>query len=247
MYEVGGIKPNLKSAISWAIVAEIIRRHGDRQSLQVLQTQPGGGQYDCLSFYRLRDCNTGVFARGNTIALGDLNRHSGNFRTWIGPWQESYPWLNEWLTASDPSTVVDRICELTNLSPVKQVPATSRQTFAIGLIAALVGVRSSQRNYLDATMGYEDSSGIAGCGFTKSLHEFTALFRGETQQAGMSQAAACWMLYNGDERQLLGAVRTDGFICSASDCQKPHDLFQTYRRKGSMEPVLFEALAILAT
>lgn len=246
MYDVARIKPNLKSALSWAIVAEIIRRHGDRETLRVLQTHPGGGQYDCLSFYRLRDCTAGVYAPGNAIALGDVNRQSGNFRTWIGPWQDSYPWLDEWLTAIDPSAVVDRICELTDLSPIKQVPVTSRQTFGIRLISALVGVRALQRDYLDVRMGYIDSSGIGGSGTDKLLREFTALLSDETGQAGMGQAAACWMVYKGDEKQLLGVVRTDGFISSASDCRQAHDLYHSYRVKRQIEPVLFEALALLS-
>jgi len=102
-----------------------------------------------------------------------------------------------------------------------------------------------QRDYLDVRMGYIDSSGIGGSGTDKSLREFTALFSGETGQAGMSQAAACWMVYKGDDKQLLGVVRTDGFISSASDCQVAYDLFQTYRTKRRMETVLFEALAFL--
>lgn len=249
MNDVGWIRPNLKSAISWAIVAEIIRRHGDSQSLRVLQTHPGGGQYDCLSLYRLRDCDADIYAPGNATELGALNRQSGNFRAWVGPSKHSYPWLAEWLTAPDPTTVVDRICDLLGLAPVSKVPETSRQTFGIRLISAFTGARMMQLDYLDASMGYVDSSGIAGSGHDKSLGDFTALFAGETGrwETGASQAAKCWLLFKGNQQKLVGVLRSDGRLSAAADCQRAHDLYQAYLAKRQMEPVLFEALALLSS
>jgi len=40
----------VKRALAWWIAAEMIRRHPEE--LRVIESHPGGGQYDCLSLYR---------------------------------------------------------------------------------------------------------------------------------------------------------------------------------------------------
>lgn len=40
----------VKRALAWWIAAEMIRRHPDE--LRVIESHPGGGQYDCVSLYR---------------------------------------------------------------------------------------------------------------------------------------------------------------------------------------------------
>lgn len=238
------MKPNLKSAISWAILTEIVRRHGGTQPLRVLEMHPGNGQYDCLALVRLRDFREGIYAPGNATLLGTFNRQSGTFQSLGASHDDTYPFLDRWLIARDPTETIDIICGLLGFAPVIKLPTTSRRILGIRLISAIVGARALQRDYLDVNMAYDDSSGISGSDFD-TIRGFTALFSEEHETNRESQAAECWMLRRGTERRLVGVMRTDGYISSVSDRRQAHDLFESFRPTRQIEPVLFEALALL--
>ena len=52
----------VKRALAWWIAAEMIRRHP--HDIRVIETHPGGGQYDCVSLYR-RDAENTLVAHMN--------------------------------------------------------------------------------------------------------------------------------------------------------------------------------------
>lgn len=242
--DLSEIKPALKSAISWSIVSEIFRRHGDKQVLRVIQTRPGGGQYDCLSLMRLRDGALGAYAPGNAEHLGDFNRQSGNFHTFPLSSHRPYPWLAEWLAAADPKAVVDHACNLLGFHDKGALLPTSRQTFSVRLIAAILAGRVFDRHGLDAVMVCEDTSGYGG-GVLREGLSFPALLREvPPDETGKSHAAECWLFMRTDSRQLVGAIR-DGCVSSLHEPDVSHDLFLDYRKQREIGSVLFKALTLL--
>ncbi len=46
------VNKQLTEIASWRIVSELIRRHPEK--FTVIETHPGGGQYDCLSPYSMQ-------------------------------------------------------------------------------------------------------------------------------------------------------------------------------------------------
>lgn len=67
----------LREALTWKLVSELHRRHPGK--FTVIETHPGGGQYDCLSLWQ-----------GNQT-IADLNRVGGFYSE-----QRSIPWNELW-------------------------------------------------------------------------------------------------------------------------------------------------------
>ena len=44
--------PRITEAVTWQLIADLIRRHEAKEGLAVVETHPGGGQYDCRTLFR---------------------------------------------------------------------------------------------------------------------------------------------------------------------------------------------------
>ena len=207
---------------------------------------PGGGQYDLLSIFRVRGPEASVYDAGS-ISIGDFNLGTGTMRGHLPGGNEGVEWLSLWLEHPDPETVIDVAIQTLALEAIPKLPPTNRRIFGCRLMAGLLGGTAFHREYLDARMGFVDTSGYGG-GVVEDLRKFTGLFpprQNETEDSGMSRAAECWLLYAGSEKKFVGVLRTDGFLSSVSEPARQRDLFSVYRRSRSMRGVLAEAEAVL--
>ena len=143
----------LIEAASWRLVAEILRRH---PHLQVVETHPGGGQYDCLSILLEGDAS----GPDSQIALnrfGGVHFFAGADRH--HRWPEFW---NDHLSASDPARVVREVCAKAGLPAVRRLPASTPAVVVYRFIAAFMATSVLGRESWECRNGYNDSSGMEG-------------------------------------------------------------------------------------
>src|SRR6266852_4486523 len=96
------LRYQIRTAVTWTIVAQLFRRQGHLGFLRVLETHPGGGQYDCLSLYLVAKPDGLIYGgRGSSRRhLCDFNQGSGRLRVFdVGrdgqTTVEELPWPNK--------------------------------------------------------------------------------------------------------------------------------------------------------
>lgn len=140
---------------SWRVAAEVIRRYPGR--LQLIETHPGGGQYDCLTIVDRADPHRGRI---------DLNRagsvHISHFG---GDGGTSDPEFWERLIGEDdPKRVVDDLCTDAGLAPTGPLPELSADAVVYRYIAAFLTHGAFGRTRWECRNGYADSAGDGGSG-----------------------------------------------------------------------------------
>lgn len=242
---MSNINLRISSVIAWTILAEVVRHHGGAGDLRVVELHPGGGQGNLLSIVRLSNPSAGIFQSAST-AIGDFNLNSGTMSGFRPASDSNVPWLEMWLENPMPEMVVDIAIQTFDLPIAVSLPPTNRRIFGCRLIAGLLGARMLKRSYLTARMGFCDSSGIGGSGILGELKQFSALFREDADRPNSpSLAADCWLLTEGWEERIVGALRMDGWLSSTASPEIGHDLFPIYRQTHDMAAVLSKAETIL--
>jgi len=142
----------LLEVASWRVATEIARRH---PQVRLIETHPGGGQYDCLHI--LLEPEKGTASHG--IALnrpGSAHIQFGGYDSkdisWTGFW-------TDYLAADDPRDVVQRLCGLARLPQVSQLPRSTRPVLAYRFVAAFLASTVFGRARWECRSGYFDSSG----------------------------------------------------------------------------------------
>lgn len=210
-----------------------------------METNPGGGQYDLLSIFWVKGEDGSVYD-GSPKQIGAFNLLSGTMHGEQPSGGERVEWLRPWLTDPDPKSVLEAVLRGLRLPPQSVLPYTNRRIFGHRLIAELLGANLVQRRYLQARMGFADTSGYGG-GVLDILRPFTSIFRSSGDgHAEMRNAAECWLLLEGEAQTVVGAVRADGVLSSVSAPAIAHDLFELYERTKSMRTVVVEAQKILS-
>lgn len=204
----------LREALSWKFVAELHRRHPDR--FTVIETHPGGGQYDCLTLW------------GNNQAIADLNRLGGFYANERQiPWQEVWP---SGLTEGGIADVLNRMSEACRFKVPAQLPPTNPETLTYrvmaGVAAALVFEKDTwvwRNGQLDTSgcddQGYRDQwfeafpgakaasrEGMPNQPFANSKYGFWFLLRNDQPVVCLSKTSLCWNS-DGDEIELVGIYR----------------------------------------
>ena len=111
----------LLEVASWRVASDIVRRH---PQVRVIETHPGGGQYDCVQLLLQPDKGTAspsiVLNRAGSahIQFGDYDSKD---MSWTGFW-------TDYLAADDPRDVVRRLSDMAKLP---QVSKLSRSTPAV--------------------------------------------------------------------------------------------------------------------
>jgi hypothetical protein len=93
-------------AASWRLTAEIVRRYPRR--FAVIETHPGGGQYDCIS---LIDQDEASSLRGidlNRVGSVWVHKRDGSDWAWRGSWLEM-------VAVEDARPLLDRLCRRSDL------------------------------------------------------------------------------------------------------------------------------------
>jgi len=151
------LNSQLTEVASWRILSELFRRYPGK--FQVIETHPGGGQYDCLS----------LFFDNRHIA--DLNR-VGSFHVFNSTGHS--PPMDIWqsLAEEDVQDVLGQICKCLELQvPIKLPPSTS-DVIVYRFIAAFLGHSAFGKEKWECRNGYFDSSGNEESGPSLSFDLF---------------------------------------------------------------------------
>lgn len=140
-------------AASWRLAAEAVRRYP--LSLRVLETRPGGGQYDCLTIVDIDPLSPldhiDLNRQGSIHAFG----RDGTHGTWSGAWAEA-------LAVSDPRLLGDRLCRLAGLPPIQHMPASTHSSITYRVVAAFLSHAIFGRQQWECRNGFFDGSGYEG-------------------------------------------------------------------------------------
>ena len=239
------VRRSVAAAVAWSIIAEVCRHHGGNSDLRVLELHPGGGQYDLLSVFRVQGEDGSVYD-GPPKQIGAFNLLAGTIHGTQSLSENPVDWLRLWLSEPDPKSVVKGVLRALGLSSQTSLPRTNRRIFGCRLIAGLLGANIVQRRYLQARMGFTDTSGYGG-GVSDDLRLFTGIFETcPTGESEMRNASECWLLLAGESKAVTGALRMDGVLSSQSLPEAGHDLFDLYTQTKCMRLVVAEAQKILS-
>lgn len=157
----------VRAAVTWRIIAELFRRHKQACRLRVLETHPGGGQYDCLSV---------GFNRGEVLLVHMCDFNVGSQHLHLThPYAEprarlqdlGWPNFNDYvvpfLCAEDPKEVVDQVEALLGLPACPGLPPTTPPTLVCRVIAGVMERYAFSRTLVTARCAWHDSSGFEGC------------------------------------------------------------------------------------
>lgn len=244
--EMFAIRRPVAAAIAWTIIAEIVRHHGSRSDFRVLELHPGGGLYDLLTIFRVSGASAHFYEDEAAHEIAGFNL-LGTLARKLGGANPRLAWLSLWLQEANPKLTAEAVLQHLALPMLPKRLPTNRRIFGCRLMAALLGSRMLEQDFIDARMGYLDTSGY-GAGVQTELRNFTGLYKGRSESPGkgdMSDAADCWLLWSGLERKLIGAVRMDGFLSSAGAPDVAHDLFSLYEGKRKMSTIVAKAHELL--
>ena len=140
----------LLEVASWRLVAELVRRH---PALRVIETHPGGGMYDCLQVL--------LDPHSNDDRPAIVLNRAGSVHVLGGDTAADAYWETFWadyLSADDPRRVLDRLCGLAGLPPVRRLPPSSDATVVYSFIAAFLSSAVFGRDRWECRNGSCDSS-----------------------------------------------------------------------------------------
>ena len=197
---------HLVFAASWRVTAEIGRRHPD---LLVLETHPGGGQYDCLSIIG------GTPPRIPWIALnreGSAHFHRSGSEPMSSLW-------NDVATTSDLKPIVVELEQRAGLPKVGPLPTSTPSVIVYRLVAHWLAEHVFDRDLWDCRNGVYDSSGDEGGRRTDWVAAFPAaskhLAAQESDDAFPDPAYRFWFLIKNDAP--FAAFESSTGTCWASD------------------------------
>lgn len=212
--------PQLREALSWKLVSELHRRHpGD---FTVIETHPGGGQYDCLT----------LWAANRTVA--DLNR-VGGFNVFCGgqsiPWQELWP---TGLTEGGITNLLERMSRACGFPIRAQLPPTGPETLIYRIMAGVAATLAFDKDTWEWRNGQLDTSGCDDQGYRDQWFE---AFPGAKEAARADKAEApfgnskygFWFLLKNDQPKVCISKTA---VCWDADGGN-HELSSHYRRDRS--------------
>ncbi len=151
-----GIRMNaqLIEVASWRIISELHRRYPGK--FVMVETHPGGGQYDCLSLFH------------DKRHVADFNR-VGSFHDFNGQ-----PSLDIWrlLAEEEPQAVLDQICRRLELPIPVKLPPSTQDVLTYRFIAAFLSHSVFGREKWECRNGYYDSTGMGECGVSHLFNQF---------------------------------------------------------------------------
>lgn len=144
----------LSTTLAWWVAAELVRRHPGE--LRVIETHPGGGQYNCVSVYRITDED------GPEVVV-HMNVDAGAHLT-HGSWfdrgdDERFNWLEVLLCDNRRSYVVEQLERLGGLSSPTPTPRTTSESIGPMVISAFLERSVLGPARWTATNGVADSDG----------------------------------------------------------------------------------------
>ena len=233
LYVLGALPSRrIVEAVSWRLVAEVMRRHPGR--LRLMEAHSGGGQYDQLCLYPRP-------TPGDASFLVSLNRVGSAYFGGLS----GEPWTSIWtdvLAAEDPKDVVDEMERLARLTSSAHVPPSTPDVLTVRAIAALLAPKAFERGRWECRNGCLDSSG-GDSGVRERLFAAFPLCRERRYQTRPDDlfgepAYRFWFVLRDDEPVL--AFEDNGLVWDRHEEQ--FNLVALRKAAGSLAPVV-QALA----
>lgn len=157
------LRRSLNAAIAWRVVAELVRRHQPRFGLRVLETHPGGGQYDCLSLTMASPDGA------HRVHLAAFNLGSGRVTVFnpvgtdggVEHWRDDF-FAEFSVRSDDPKAGVDRTEALLGLPRLRTLPPVGTAARCLRILASVMETQAFAREPLRAESAWHDSSGMEG-------------------------------------------------------------------------------------
>lgn len=140
-------------AVSWRLATELVRRFPDR--LLVIETHPGGGQYDCISLIDQDQLSNLRSIDLNRIGSVWVHRRDDSDWVWRGCWTEL-------LLVDDSRLPLDRLCWQAGLAAVLRLPNATRSVVSYRVISAFLTHQMLGRQRWECRNGFLDGSGMSG-------------------------------------------------------------------------------------
>jgi hypothetical protein len=190
------LTPSLIELASWILATELMRRAP--RLLRVVETHPGGGQYDCLSIVRTDlDHHLCVFNRLGSFTA--FKRFDSGHDCWTQ--------INVWdriATGESTRSVLDEICTILHLPIPSPLPAATPFSLTYRVITAMLRIKTFSPVRWSCSNGFLDSSGFEGCGIRNDL--FSAfptvqvpLGSEKSKDSSLSRATDFWFFCCKDE------------------------------------------------
>jgi hypothetical protein len=137
----------VRECLSWRLATEFMRRHPDFGTL--IEAHPGGGQYDCLAFYRQGGLSLAINRCGSiTFLAGDAMPQIDFTRVW-----------RRGLEEDGVETILNAMSDLVRLSPPSPLPSTTSETLACRVITVIMSALIFDKKMWKCLNGQEDTSG----------------------------------------------------------------------------------------
>lgn len=229
------LSDSIREVVSWRLMAELMRRHPQVGTL--IETHPGGGQYDCLT----------IFREGQSIA--SLNR-CGDF-TPFHSFEEQVSGDQIWLpcvTDDGFANVLNKLSSALGLDVPKQLPETSPEVLVYRVIAGLLACSFLDKTPLGCRNGQLDSSGgedqeareVWFNAFPSACAERNLLNRSESPFGNPNYRF--WFLLR--QNQPVLALSTNGISHTMAGLTT--NLADLYKKRRRIEDVIGAVLSICA-
>ena len=216
---------------SWRLVSELHRRYPHR--FRIIETHPGGGQYDCLALYD-----------GKLRHIADFNRN-GRFHVFqrFGRDQELPEPFDVWPAFMDAyypgAEVLDRVCAMLGLSIPKPLPPSTLTTLVYRFIATFLCHATFRIPCWECRNGCFDTSADGG-----GLRDHFKVFPGATERLRVrlpediqgQPGYRFWFLCK--DAQPLLCLETVGNVWREGETE-PHSLQCEYQETHRIWPVVY--------
>lgn len=154
---------SIRQALAWTVAAELVRRHPD--DAIVLETHPGGGQYDCVTVCARSSGEESQWP-GGWRTIVDMNKEPGGHlthRSWHGQSERGrLNWLEVLLSEDLRAEVIEPIERAEGWPSPSTTPSTVGGSIGVRVLAAFATRVSLSRKPWILLNGYVDSSGGDG-------------------------------------------------------------------------------------
>lgn len=225
--------PIIRECLSWKLATEFMRRHPEYGTL--IEAHPGGGQYDCLAFYRNGKMSLAINRVGSITLLKDGSMPPIDFTQ---VWQRG-------LEESGIERVLNEMSELVRLPVPTPLPSTTRETLTNRVITMIMCAMIFDKRVWQCFNGQEDTSGYGDQGKRdKWFDQFPAAReqrrKFETENSVKLPRYQFWFIHR--NQKPVTCLSKEAFWYPRTG--SPVDLMAKYRKDATIESL---AASILAT
>jgi hypothetical protein len=221
------LSASVREILSWRLMAELVRRHPNAGTL--IETHPGGGQYDCLTLYREGKSIASLNRGGDFTPFFNLEEQISSDQIWL-------PCLKDQGFAR----VLNKMSKALGLEVPEQLPATTPEVLVYRVIAGLLASSLLDKEPLECRNGQMDSSGSEDQVHREAWFEAFA-----TALDGRRQLDRSASLFGNPNYHFWFILRRDAPVLGFSTDGNAHtkeglmiDLMKIYKRRRKLEDVI---------